>query len=123
MQKAFSREWWADSWGGRGLVCDGLDLNVFFLLSLALPHSMKPEVKGKHILYADFEQQGYDKVLRFRSCFALGHGRQWAAEVFPSVFRCSSPHHTHSEAILTCSLTSVALASLPVTAGGSGRCW
>lgn len=50
MQKAFSREWWADSWGGRGLVCDGLDLNVFFLLSLALPHSMKPEVKGKYIL-------------------------------------------------------------------------
>lgn len=49
MQKAFSREWWADSWGG-GLVCEGIDLNVFFLLFLALPHPMKPEVKGKQIL-------------------------------------------------------------------------
>lgn len=30
---------------GGGLVCEGFDLNVFFLLFLTLPHSMKPEVK------------------------------------------------------------------------------
>ena len=38
---------------GGGIVCDGFDLNVFFLLSLTLPHSMKPEVKGKQILSTD----------------------------------------------------------------------
>lgn len=80
-------------------------------------------MKADSLYGGDFEQQWLNKVLRFRSCFALGHGRQWAAEVFPSVLCYLSPHHTHSEAILTCSLTSHALASLAVIVGGSGGCW